>query len=70
MLFGTMLINKIGMNQHTIEEGYSYDGDPLDDLQQIAFYKSFISNITNKEIREKFVLQLQDLENCALQHID
>jgi len=68
-LFGKNLINKIGMNQHEIAAGFSYQGDPFADLQLIKFYKPLLINIEDGSKRKSIEAELNELEYCALQHM-
>jgi hypothetical protein len=64
-LFGQRLVNKIGMNQHEISSGFSYQGNPAIDLTLIKFYKPFLKNIKDEQKRVNLTKELTDLENCA-----
>jgi len=67
--FGANLVSKINMNQHEIHAGFGYSGDPVSDIQDIQFFKPFLKNIENPELRRSFTVELEELESCALQFI-
>lgn len=58
------------MNQHEISLGFSYQGDPIEDIQLISFFKRFINNILDEKKRLFFQRELDDLEGCALNEVD
>jgi hypothetical protein len=67
-LFGQMVINRISLNQHEIDSGFRYDGNPKEDLELIEFYLNFIDNISNKAIAYNFETRLLELKKCALEN--
>lgn len=62
---GQMIINAISMNQHEIQSGFAYDGNPKSDFELITFFEKFITNINDVEKREKMKSALSELKKCA-----
>lgn len=65
-MYFTRLINGIRLNQHEVEFGFGYSGDPHRDLKAIDDSASFIQNISNAEGREKNRKNLEELKQVAL----
>lgn len=66
VLFGEKLIGRVSMNQHEIQHGYGYDGDPQADLELISFFENKASNISDISKRNELMQQLTELRNVAL----
>ena len=65
-LFSKMLIAKVSMNQHEVASGFSYNGDPNQDLYLIDFYEKYTDNIQNFERRDDVKQALIHLKECAI----
>ena len=61
------IISKISMNQHEIRCGYSYDGNPTEDIFLIVFFESYLNNIQKKERKSEIMKSLADLKHCAME---
>ena len=68
-MYYTRLINTIRLNQHEIESGFGYSGDPQKDLNLIHESEPYIENITNPEEKEKIRKHIQELERNAFNSI-
>jgi hypothetical protein len=64
-LLGTMILNKVSMNQHELSSGGIYDGDAQEDIALIDFYLNHISHLTSNQKREELTLMLTDLKSEA-----
>ena len=64
-LYGGMIIGGIEMNQHEIDHGFMYDGDPTKDIELIDFYLGYINNIKDPKIKEDYTQRLTGLKECA-----
>lgn len=64
--FANRIIGKISMNQHEMSYGFSYDGNPNEDIHLINFFEKFVDNIQSIEKRDEISNTLLDLKNCAL----
>lgn len=63
------IIGMISMNQHEINSGYPYDGNPEEDILLIESYERFLNNIQDNEKRNKTKIILEELKSCALLHV-
>lgn len=68
-IYYTQLINKIRLNQHEIEFGFGYSGDPKEDLDLIDSSEQYIANISDDKKREKIRRDMQMLSISALKMI-
>jgi hypothetical protein len=64
--FASRVVGKISMNQHELESGHTYDGDPKDDFSQIIFLEKVIVNIVDVEKKEQYQKILFELKKTAL----
>ena len=58
------------MNQHEIEAGYPYDGNPEEDIASIKFYEKAVDNIQDAGKRNKIQETLKELKDCVLVHVN
>lgn len=68
-IFFSRLIKGIEMNQHEVEFGFRYDGDPMQDLQLIIDGESYIAYLEDakkKEEIKKSLLVLKDVATKAI----
>ena len=65
-LFGNMLVGRISMNQHEIPVGYSYSGNPQEDLALMDFYFRYLPNIESPDNRKQLESKLLDLKKVQL----
>lgn len=68
-LFFTRLKNKISLNQHEVEFGFHYDGNPQEDYNLISKYEKYIGNIKSQEKSEKLKHEFSELKETALKSI-
>ncbi len=68
-LFFTRLNNKISLNQHEVEFGFRYDGNPEEDYNLISYYEKYVDNIENQEKKKRFKQALIELKEVALKNI-
>jgi hypothetical protein len=60
------IIGKVSMNQHEIENGYSYDGNPNEDILLIDFVIPFVQNLEEVIKRVEIIKTLKELKDCAI----
>lgn len=67
-MFFTRLINKISLNQHELEFGFKYDGDPQQDLELLNEAELYIDNLEDQEKKERVSQSLMGLKKTALKN--
>ncbi len=63
-IFFSRLVKGIEMNQHEVEFGFRYDGDPMQDLELIVdgeFYVRYLDDTRRMENVKKFLLILKEV---------
>ncbi len=60
------IINKISYNQHEIEAGYGYLGNPIEDIELIDSFLKFIANIVDEEKKDYYSKELEVLKMDAI----
>ncbi|WP_028787046.1 hypothetical protein [Terrimonas ferruginea] len=68
-LFFLMLLNGVNMNQHEIDAGYPYDGDPEKDLALLEDAEQYLSFVEEKTRREDLKKQISELKLVAKEFI-
>lgn len=69
-IVGNKIINRISMNQHEIESGYPYDGDPTEDIALIGFYEERLNNMQDWEKKSGMQKILTELKSCAIEYLE
>ncbi|MCG2618158.1 hypothetical protein LZZ85_27910 [Terrimonas sp. NA20] len=64
-IFFSRLIKGIEMNQHEVEFGFAYDGDPMQDLQLIISVESYVVYLEDAKMKEEVKKSLLVLKNVA-----
>ncbi|MBX2921175.1 MAG: hypothetical protein KF746_03205 [Chitinophagaceae bacterium] len=64
-MYYTRLINRIRLNQHEVEYGFGYSGDPQKDLKLIEEGELLINNINDSGEKEKNRISLEELKHIA-----
>jgi hypothetical protein len=59
------IIGKISMNQHELQYGYSYDGEPKNDILLIDYIIPFLKNIEDTFKRKSTTKVLEELKFSA-----
>ena len=59
------IISKISMNQHEINSGYAYNGNPKEDISLIDFFENYVNKIIKEERRTEIIKTLSELKKCA-----
>lgn len=60
------LTGKISMNQHEIDYGYGYDGNPDEDIALIDFFYPFVQHLSDNDVQKRLSVTLTELKHCAL----
>ena len=68
-MFFSKLLGRIQMNQHEVEFGFPYDGDPQRDLELIVEAESYLKYLLDLSRREVLNSQLEELKQVALKAI-
>ena len=63
------IINKISYNQHEIEAGYGYLGNPIEDIELIDSFLKFIDNLVSNEKKDFYFKELEILKMDAIQSL-
>lgn len=63
------VINKVSMNQHELNGGFGYLGDPAEDARLIKFLKIQLDCIEDKELKLRIKPIVDDLETKAKDNI-
>lgn len=63
------IINKISFNQHEMEAGFGYIGNPSEDIELIDSFLNFINNIVDIEKKDSYLKELEILKMDAIQSL-
>jgi hypothetical protein len=69
-LLAKRVMGIISMNQHELNSGFGYNGDPEDDLKWIDFLWNYVYNLKDELKKEKITKNLQTLQIEALKYIE
>jgi len=67
--FSNQVIGRVSMNQHELTAGYSYDGDPIEDLSLINYVQKFVTGINDENKRNEITERLTELRKKASENI-
>lgn len=68
-LFYTQLINKIRLNQHEVEFGFRYSGNPNDDIILIEEAESYLKYVEDYDFKAKAEEDLRELKKVILSYV-
>lgn len=63
------IVNKVSMNQHELNAGFGYQGNPREDLELIAFLKEHIGGLEDQQKKVELQKTIKDLEESAMKYI-
>lgn len=68
-MLSSNIINKIGMNQHELDAGFGYQGNPKEDIDLIKFLNPHLENLIDQENKNRLKGILKELEESAERHL-
>lgn len=69
-MLSSSIINRISMNQHELDAGFGYQGDPKEDLELINFLKPHLENLIDREKKIRLKRIVKDLEESAEKYLE
>lgn len=69
-MLSSNIINKIVMNQHELDAGFGYQGNPKEDIELITFLLPHLESLIDHEKKNRLKEILKDLEESAEKHLE